>query len=159
MRSLSRPETRSSSRTMTISPTPVRRTLDKQHHETTIADLKSLDSELSDDDEAAAPVSESLGDRIAALKDIIPPATRRRIASTYDTVSSYAQTGLWFSGKSAWVISTSALLWGIPFALSLVEEQQYAEMEKEQKMREMGNELLTPGASSTPQPGQANAAL
>ena len=48
-----------------------------------------------------------------------------------------------------WVISTSALLLGVPFALALVEEQQYVEMEKEQKVREMGNELLTPGATSS----------
>jgi len=66
--------------------------------------------------------------------------------------------GLWLGGKGAWIVSTSALLWGIPFALALVEEQQIAEMEKEQKMREMGNELLTADATSG-QPGAANPAL
>ena len=40
-----------------------------------------------------------------------------------------------------WVVSTSALLLGVPYALSIAEEQQVVEMEKEQKMREMGNEV------------------
>ena len=44
-------------------------------------------------------------------------------------------------GKTMWVVSTSALLLGVPFALALVEEQQVVEMEKEQRMREMGNEV------------------
>ena len=39
------------------------------------------------------------------------------------------------------MVSTSALLLGVPFALALVEEQQVVEMEKEQRMREMGNEV------------------
>ena len=40
-----------------------------------------------------------------------------------------------------WVVSTSALLLGVPYALSIADEQQMVEMEKEQKMREMGNEV------------------
>lgn len=57
-----------------------------------------------------------------------------------------------------WIISTSALLLGVPFALAVVEEQQVMEMEREQKMREMGNEVLTPGVTSN-LPGQAQPAL
>ncbi len=118
--------------------------------------LSLTDSELSDeDDESASVAIESLGDRIAALRDIIPPATRRRVAGTFSTVSSYVKGGLWFGGKGAWIVSTSALLWGIPFALALVEDQQIAEMEKEQRMRDMANDLLTPGASSEQAPGAA----
>lgn len=44
-------------------------------------------------------------------------------------------------GKTLWVLSTSALLLGVPWALAFAEEQQVIEMEKEQKMREMGNEV------------------
>ena len=40
-----------------------------------------------------------------------------------------------------WVVSTSALLLGVPYALSIADEQQMVEMEKEQKMREMGSEV------------------
>ena len=46
-------------------------------------------------------------------------------------------------GKTLWVVSTSALLLGVPWALAFSEEQQVIEMEKEQKMREMGNEVST----------------
>lgn len=40
-----------------------------------------------------------------------------------------------------WVISTSALILGVPWALAWAEEQQVLEMEKEMKMREMGGEV------------------
>lgn len=90
---------------------------------------------------------------------MIPPTTRRRIASTVSSVSSYMRSGLWLGGKGAWIVCTSGLLLGIPFALCLVEEQQYIDMEREEKARQMGNELLAPGATSQALPGQAAAAL
>lgn len=40
-----------------------------------------------------------------------------------------------------WVVSTSLLLFGVPFALALVDEQGQVEMEREARMREMGNEV------------------
>lgn len=46
-----------------------------------------------------------------------------------------------FGGKTLFVVSTSALLLGVPWALAFVEEQQVVEMEKEMKMREMGGEV------------------
>ena len=39
------------------------------------------------------------------------------------------------------VVSVSTLFLGVPFALSVVEEGQIMEMEREQRMREMGNEV------------------
>ncbi|MCJ1407604.1 mitochondrial import receptor protein [Ptychographa xylographoides] len=109
-------------------------------------DFTDTDSEISDD-EIVATTSESLGDRILALQDMVPPSARRRIAYGFDTVKSWGWSGLMLGGKTMWVVSTSALLLGVPFALALVEEQQVVEMEKEQRMREMGNELITPGAT------------
>ena len=46
-----------------------------------------------------------------------------------------------FGGKTLWVVSTSALLLGVPWALAFAEEQQMVEMEKEMKMRDMGGEV------------------
>ncbi|MCJ1476716.1 mitochondrial import receptor protein [Lambiella insularis] len=103
-------------------------------------EFTDTDSEISDDDIPALP-SETLTDRVLALRDMVPPSARRRLANTYDTVKSWSWSGLMLSGKTMWVVSTSALLLGVPFALALVEEQQMAEMEKEQRMREMGNEV------------------
>jgi len=102
----------------------------------------SPDSEISADD-VIAPYNggESIKDRVLALRDILPPSTRRRIVSSYETVKGYAWYGLSLSGKTAWVVSTSALLLGVPFILAVVEEQQVVEAEKEQRMRDMGNEV------------------
>ncbi|KAJ5247597.1 mitochondrial import translocase subunit Tom22 [Penicillium chermesinum] len=50
------------------------------------------------------------------------------------------------SGKALWVISTSAFLIGVPWALAYAEEEQYIQMEREQGMIKGANEMLTPGA-------------
>jgi len=112
------------------------------------------DSEISDDEEAA-PLDESLVERLLALKDIIPPTTRTYINSTLSTGYGYIKGGLGFSGKAMYVLSTSALLLGVPWALAFAEEQQMVEMEKEMRMREMGGELLTSGSTA----GALNAQL
>lgn len=39
------------------------------------------------------------------------------------------------------MVSTSALLLGVPWALAFAEEQQLVEMEKEMRMREMGSDV------------------
>lgn len=100
------------------------------------------DSEISDDGVVTIyNGGESLKDRVLALRDMLPPSTRRRIVSSFERVKGYAWYGLTLSGKTAWVVSTSALLLGVPFILAVVEEQQVVEAEKEQRMREMGNEV------------------
>jgi len=40
-----------------------------------------------------------------------------------------------------WVLSTSALMVGVPWALAFVEEQQVLEMEMEQRAREGAGEV------------------
>ncbi len=67
----------------------------------------------------------------------------------YLFVNRVVRTGLAFVGRAAWAVSVSALLVGIPFALSWAEEQNVIAMEQEQRMREMGGELLTAGADRT----------
>jgi len=118
------------------------------------------DSDASETSSLASDdvTSESLYDRIIALQDILPPTQRRFITSTINTTGSWLKSGLTFSGKALWVVSTSALLLGVPWALAYAEEQQMIEMEREMKMQQSASELLTPGASSQ-QPGQASPAL
>ncbi|RDW94748.1 putative mitochondrial receptor complex chain MOM22 [Coleophoma crateriformis] len=106
------------------------------------------DSEISTDDEDEIADDETFADRILALKDIIPPTTRSFIAHQIDTTASWIKSGLLFSGKTLFVVSTSALLLGVPWALAFAEEQQMVEMEKEMKMRESGGELLAPGTTA-----------
>ncbi|KAF2103030.1 mitochondrial import translocase, subunit Tom22 [Rhizodiscina lignyota] len=120
------------------------------------------DSDVSDADSTASSTlaDESLYDRIVALKDMLPPSQRRRLVSTVNTTYSWARGGLTWSGKALWVVSTSALLLGVPWALAYAEEQQMIEMEREMKMQQGAQDILTqPGATSQQQPQQANAAL
>jgi import receptor subunit TOM22 len=100
-----------------------------------------LDSEISTDDEDNIADEETLADRLLALRDIIPPTTRSYISGKVDSTAGWIKSGLLFSGKTLWVVSTSALLFGVPWALAFAEEQQMVEMEKEMKMRESGQDV------------------
>lgn len=78
------------------------------------------------------------------------PATTRgwvwdKVTYTTDAVKST----LSFAGRAAWAISVSALLLGVPFALAFADDQQILAMEEEQRMREMGSELLTTGGEKS----------
>ncbi|TVY81795.1 Mitochondrial import receptor subunit tom22, partial [Lachnellula suecica] len=96
------------------------------------------DSEISTDDEDEVPEEETLTDRLLALRDIIPPTTRTYISNTVESTTGWVKSGLLFSGKTLWIVSTSALLLGVPWALAFAEEQQVMEMENEMKAREQG---------------------
>ncbi|KAI0115898.1 mitochondrial outer membrane translocase complex, subunit Tom22 [Nemania sp. FL0031] len=122
------------------------------------ADYTDTDSEISEESEYD-PRDETLGDRLYALRDIVSPQTRGFISNTVATAGNAVKSALSFSGQTLWIISSSALLLGIPWALAWSEEQQVLEMEKEMKMREMGGDLLTAGthdgASTAQQLGTA----
>ncbi|KAK4505651.1 hypothetical protein PRZ48_003616 [Zasmidium cellare] len=105
------------------------------------------DSVISDVDDDSA-LDESLLDRVYALKDMVPPTYRKNLSSAASTGYSWVSRGLGFSGKTLWVVSTSALLLGVPWALAFSEEQQVQEMEREMRMQQGANELLT-GAGQT----------
>jgi len=92
--------------------------------------------------------TESLYERISALKDIIPPHSRHRVISTVSALTSATKAGFSFGGKALWVISTSAFLLGVPWALAYAEEEQYVQMEREQGMIRGANEMLTPGVTN-----------
>jgi len=90
---------------------------------------------------SSIPEEESLAERIQALQDIIPATQRRFLTSTFNSASSWFKSGLLFGGKALWVVSTSALLLGVPWALAYAEEQQLVEMEREMKMQQSANEV------------------
>ncbi|KAF2502193.1 mitochondrial import translocase, subunit Tom22 [Lophium mytilinum] len=118
-------------------------------------DTDSTDSD--NDSEISLAPDESLYERISALQDIVPASTRRKISSTVSTTTSWVKSSLLFGGKSLWVISTTTLLLGVPWALAYSEEQQMVEMEREMKMQQSASEILAPGTSA--QPAQARPAL
>jgi import receptor subunit TOM22 len=102
--------------------------------------LFDTESEVSEDEEEYMP-DETFADRLVALKDIVPPTYRKHLSNTLSTTSSWVQTTLNYGGKTLWVVSTSVLLLGVPWALAFAEEQQMAEMEREMKMQQSANEV------------------
>ncbi|KAJ5578202.1 Mitochondrial outer membrane translocase complex subunit Tom22 [Penicillium hispanicum] len=116
-------------------------------------DYTDTESEISNesDDEVE---EESIYDRLSALKDIIPPSARRTVTSSVSTLTNFSKASLSFSGKALWIISTSAFLIGVPWALAYAEEEQYIQMEREQGMIKGANEMLTPGGEPEKQGAQ-----
>ncbi|ORE02729.1 mitochondrial import translocase, subunit Tom22 [Rhizopus microsporus var. microsporus] len=96
------------------------------------------DDEFDDEDE-------SLLDRIAALKDIIPLKHRNRISSSVSTLTSWGKTGATFVGKSAWVITTSMFLLVLPLALEIEKEQALIAYEKEAMQQQGTQQMLGSG--------------
>jgi import receptor subunit TOM22 len=80
------------------------------------------------------PDTETLYERILALQDIIPASARRSLSSKVNTTSSWLKSGLVLGGKTLWVVSTSALLLGVPWALAYSEEQMIVEQERAEIM-------------------------
>ncbi|KAJ5158421.1 Mitochondrial outer membrane translocase complex subunit Tom22 [Penicillium coprophilum] len=110
-------------------------------------DYSDTDSEISDDEDVDLE-AESVYERIAALKDMIPPSARRTVSNTVSSITDLTKASFSFSGKALWIISTSAFLLGVPFALAYAEEEQYIQMEREQGMIKGANEMLTPGTEA-----------
>ncbi|KAG0639713.1 mitochondrial outer membrane translocase complex, subunit Tom22 [Tuber brumale] len=87
---------------------------------------------------------ESLYDRIAALKEMIPVHQRARIANVFGKAHMVLSGGLKFGGSVLWVVGTSALILGVPFAVAIGEEQQL-DMERDATAMRSAAELLAPG--------------
>lgn len=94
-------------------------------------DYTDTDSEISDEEEDVEKFEESLYDRIVALKDMIPLKQRTYISNGVSRTYSWISKGLSFGGQSLWVVTTSVMILGVPYAVALQADQQLAEMEKE----------------------------
>lgn len=110
---------------------------------------KPHQSDFSDDSDVSERGlvlhQETIWERISALRDIIPPSARRSIASTFNTTTSYAFTGSLLAGKAVWVVTTSALLVGLPFALAVEDEARIVAQEKEMTAQQQGAQhMLAP---------------
>jgi import receptor subunit TOM22 len=95
------------------------------------------DSELSsedDSDDDDETFEESVYERLVALKDMVPLKHRARVSGAFGATYNAVSSVLRFGGKSLWVLSASAIMLGVPYALAVGEEQQMVEMEKEMKV-------------------------
>lgn len=81
---------------------------------------------------------ESFYERIVALADIIPPTVRKNISSKVSTTASVLKTTSKVVGSIVWVVTTSALLIGLPLALSLEDEAKVVQQEKELLAQQQG---------------------
>lgn len=99
----------------------------------------AIASAAADDEDALD--DESLAERLLALRDMIPARQRAALAQTLSTASSWVMSGLRLGGKTVWVVSTSALLVGLPWALAFADEAQMIEMEKEMRLQQGVNEV------------------
>jgi len=92
--------------------------------------LSSIASDVS--------VEESFLERVAALADVIPPATRHSISSRISKTASFLRKGRKVAGNIIWVVTTSALLVALPLALSLEDEAKIVAQEKEMLEQQQG---------------------
>jgi mitochondrial import receptor subunit TOM22 len=99
------------------------------------ASLSSVESELGD---------ESLYDRLTALRDIVPPSARHSISSKVSSTASFIKRGGKILGNIVWIVTTSALLVGLPLALSLEDEAKIVAQEKEMLAQQQGAQQVCP---------------
>ncbi|KZP33523.1 mitochondrial import translocase, subunit Tom22 [Athelia psychrophila] len=104
------------------------------------ASLSSVSSELSHD--------ETLYDRIAALVDIVPPTTRHTLSSRFSAATSFIKAGGKLAGNIVWIVTTSALLVGLPLALSLEDEAKIVAQEQEMMAQQQGAQQMLGGQGS-----------
>lgn len=110
------------------------------------------DSEFSDDESVVSeddfdPSSETLADRIAALKDMVPPETRTSVAKAADRVTAFTKWAANGTGTLAWWVTTSALLVGLPLALAIEDEARITQQEREMTMQSAGQQQVSVVAS------------
>jgi len=119
-------------------------------------DYLDTDSEISSDeesDEEDETLEETIYERLVALKDMVPPKHRARFSNAFNKTYSCISSGMQLGGKTLWVVSTSVMMLGVPYALAVGEEQQMVEMEKEMKAQQLASSGLSSG-SVLEQPGQ-----
>jgi import receptor subunit TOM22 len=97
-------------------------------------------SSIEDDDDIA---NETYKDRLIALKDIVPPSTRLEAVRKWQQASSWASTGSQWVGNAVWIITTSALLVGLPLALAVEDEARIVGQEKELQMQQSGQQAVS----------------
>lgn len=103
------------------------------------------DSDYEDDFDIE---TETIYDRVVALKDIIPPNQRTQITESVSTLKNFASSALNKSGSFLWAVTSSALLLGAPLALAILAETQLQEMEKEMSLQRSAQEVLAPGSDA-----------
>jgi len=107
-------------------------------------DYSDVSSESDIEGDENSIQNETIFDRISALKDIIPAHQRDAVSRTFSKTFSYGSMATFIGGKAIYIIITSILMAGIPYALALEEERMLSEQEKQMQMQQGMSEVFCP---------------
>lgn len=100
---------------------------------------------------------ETFYERLSALVDIVPPTTRHKISSSVSKTAGFFKSGGKLVGNLVWIVTTSALLVGLPLALSLEDEAKIVAQEKEMLAQQQGaQQMMAPSMYPAPPGSQPN---
>jgi import receptor subunit TOM22 len=102
-----------------------------------------------------ASADESVYDRLSALVDIVPPTTRQALAASLAKTTALVRKTGRVVGNVVWIVTTSALLVGLPLALSLEDEAKIVQQEQEMLAQQQGAQQMLPPGAPSPQPAKA----
>lgn len=104
-------------------------------------------ADLDDDNVSIASSSpddeETFADRIVALKDIVSPQTRLALSDSLATTSRWVRWSGKVAGNLVWVVTTTALLIGLPMALAIEDEAKMQAQEKEMYAKQEGTAAVS----------------
>lgn len=87
-----------------------------------VTEDESVMSDEADELVPFAPEDETFGDRLYALRDMVPPTKRAAISEAFGTTSTWVSWGVKKAGNAAWIVTTSALLVALPLMLTIESE-------------------------------------
>jgi hypothetical protein len=75
---------------------------------------------------------------------MVPPSTRLSIAKAFSQASSWAKWSGKAAGNAVWVVTTTALLVGLPMAIAIEDETRLVAQEKEMMGQQQGQAGVRP---------------
>jgi import receptor subunit TOM22 len=99
----------------------------------------SSEGDANEDDDSLQ--NETILDRIVALKDIVPARQRNAITRLFSKSYSYGSMATHIGGKAVYILITSVLMVGIPYALAVDEERMISEQERQMQLQQGMSEV------------------
>lgn len=126
-----------------VEEVPEEQILRDGEHESDFETDSNVSDDMVDIDDDDFIADETLYDRVVALKDMVPPQTRSKLASNFAVAKTWAAWGAQKTGSLAWIFSTSALLVGLPLALAIEDETRIVHQEREMQMQSQGQQQVS----------------
>ena len=106
------------------------------------ADYSDVSSEGDVNEDDNNIQDETILERIVALKDIVPARQRDALARVFSKTYSYGSMATYIGGKAVYILITSVLMVGIPYALAVDEERIMSEQERQMQLQQGMSEVL-----------------